>query len=266
MTKIIDVTQYLEKIAPLHLQESYDNAGLICGHQYEEVKGVLVSLDCIESIVDEAIRKQCNLIVSHHPIIFKGLKSLTGQNYVERTVMKAIKHDIAIYAIHTNLDNVLDKGVNERIAQRIGLVDIQPLIPKDIGDESRKVGTGVIGIPNKPMPTMAYLHMIKDAMSTSCVKHTAPVKDVIKRVAVCGGSGSSFLKNAIRANADLYITADFKYHEYFDAEDDIIIADIGHYESEQYTIDLLYEIITNKFRNFAAYYTEVNTNPVKYLF
>lgn len=265
MTKLIEIVKYLEQVAPLKLQESYDNSGLICGDIDKQISGAIISLDCIESVVDEAISKKCNLIVSHHPIIFKGLKTLSGNNYIERTVIKAIKNDIAIYAIHTNLDNVINKGVNEKIAHQLNLIDLKPLIPKTNDYPELNVGTGIIGSTQSAVNPEDYLRFIKDRMNTACIKHTKIINKPIESVAICGGSGSSFLTNARQQGADIFITADFKYHEFFDAENDIIIADIGHFESEQYTIDLLYEIITNKFSTFAAYCTEVNTNPVNYL-
>lgn len=260
--KVSDITSWLEHIAPPHLQESYDNAGLITGHPDQDVTGVLFSLDAIETVVDEAIQKGCNMIVSHHPIVFRGLKRFNGANYVERTVIKAIRHEIALYAIHTNLDNVLHRGVNERIAQRLGLQNIQILTPKaGVPD----VGAGVTGSLPEPMSELDFLHQVKTAMLTRCIRHTALTGKVVRKIAVCGGSGSFLLSDAIRAGADVFITADFKYHEFFDADYRIVIADIGHYESEQFTIPLLFEIISEKFPNFALHLTRVSTNPVHYL-
>ncbi len=256
------VITHLEKIAPLSYQESYDNAGLITGDPSWEVKGVLTSLDATEAIVEEAIQRNCNLIVAHHPIVFKGLKKITGANYVERTIIKAIKSDIAIYAIHTNLDNVLYKGVNAKIAERLSLQDVEILAPKSMVNQ--EVGSGVWGHLPKPMPSIDFLAYLKSQMKVGIIRHTELIKKQIERVAICGGSGSFLLPFAKEKKADIYITADFKYHEFFDADKEIIIADIGHYESEQFTIDLLYEIISETFSTFAVYKTEVNTNPVKY--
>lgn len=266
--RIKDLTQYLETIAPLPLQESYDNAGLLCGHREMEVKGVLCSLDATEDIVEEAIQQHCNVVVAHHPIIFKGLRQINGKNYVERTIIKAIKNDIAIYAIHTNLDNVLYHGVNERIAHRLGLQNLEMLIPKTPYvthlESSLITGTGIVGELEKSMSEGDFLKYLKDRMNTPCVRHTELLNKDIQKVAICGGSGSSFLPAAIRQSCDVYVSADFKYHEFFDADQQILIADIGHYESEQYTIELLYEIITKNFSNFAVRKTNLNTNPVKY--
>jgi dinuclear metal center YbgI/SA1388 family protein len=365
MTTIKEVTDYLETIAPRSYQESYDNSGLLTGNPNSVVTGVLVTLDCIEAIVEEAIQTNCNLIVAHHPILFKGLKKLTGQNYVERTIIKAIKHDIAIYAIHTNLDNVF-AGVNKKIADKIRLKNLRVLSPKsnslmkltafipkenketvmaalhaagagNIGDykncsfqvmgegtflptgkanptlgevgklerveevraevifpehlknkilsalrqahpyeevayylhrlenENQEVGAGMIGELEHPLELMTFLHGLKTSMNTTCIRHTASTNKKISRVALCGGSGSFLLPNAISAGADIYVSADFKYHEFFDADGKIVIADIGHYESEQYTKDLLTEVLKEKFTTFATNFSKTITNPISYL-
>ncbi len=246
--KIKDVVAYLETIAPPFLQESYDNAGLIVGNLQREVKGVLVSLDAVESVVEEAREKGCNLIVAHHPIIFKGLKRITGRTYVERTIIEAIKNDIAIYAIHTNLDNILYNGVNERIARQLGLDNCKILAPKQMNLDGNEVGSGLIG--NLPQSMMAkdFLLQLKASMQVSCVRHTALLNRPVHLVAICGGAGSFLLPEAIRQGADVFVSADFKYHEFFDANSQIVIADIGHYESEQFTIDLLTKLLSEKFK------------------
>ncbi len=264
--KISQLIDYLQEIAPLHLQEQYDNAGLLVGDKNAILDGVLISLDSTEDVVEEAISLGCNLIVAHHPIIFSGLKKLTGSNYIERTVIKAIKNDIAIYAIHTNLDNVFRDGVNEMIAHKIGLQNLRFLRPKaEVSNEEYEVGSGMIGELESSLSAKAFLQHLKDAMEVSCVKYTDLVINEIKTVAVCGGSGGFLLSDAIKAKADIFITSDYKYHEFFDANGEVIIADIGHYESEQFTIALLHGLITKKFSNFAAHCTKVNTNPVNYL-
>jgi dinuclear metal center YbgI/SA1388 family protein len=364
-TMIKEVTDYLETIAPCTYQEGYDNSGLITGNPSWKVTGVLVTLDCIESIVEEAIQAKCNLIVAHHPIVFQGLKKLTGQNYVERTIIKAIKNDIAIYAIHTNLDNVFE-GVSKRIAERIGLKNLRILAPKsnqllklttfiplankdtvmtslhqagagNIGDykncsfqvigegnftptsnsnpvigelnkpetvkevraevifpeplkykilaalrsahpyeevayylsrlenENQEVGSGIVGDLPEPMELIPFLNRLKINMNTASIRHTASTSKLISKVAVCGGSGSFLLTKAIAAGADIYITADIKYHEFFDANGKIVIADIGHYESEQFTKDLLMEVLTEKFTTFTTTFSQTNTNPISYL-
>jgi len=364
MVKIKEVSAYLESIAPKALQESYDNSGLLVGNKDRTITGVLISLDCTEEVVSEAKRKKCNLIISHHPIIFKGLKSLTGKNYVERAVIKAIKNDIAIYAIHTNLDNV-SNGVNEKICRKLGLVAPRILRPKtdnlakletfvppkwsarvlnalhkagagNIGDYSEcsfvlsgkgsflpneranpkigkkgkretveeerlevifpkqlkqdilhalkkshpyeeaayylhdlqnfnhHTGSGMIGNLPKPMSSRKFLALLKEKFRLKMLKHTPLVFPKISRVAVCGGSGSFLISNALSEKADIFITADIKYHEFFDAEGRIILADIGHYESEVLTKDLLYEILRKKFSTFAVNLSKTNTNPVRY--
>ncbi len=264
MPTIKEVTAHLETIAPPNYQEGYDNAGLITGDPNWEVTNVLCSLDATEAVIDEAIMLGCNLVVAHHPIVFKGLKKINGRNYVERTVIKAIKNDVAIFAIHTNLDNVLHRGVNAKIAERLGLQNISILAPKpEVNDLS--VGAGVIGELSSPVEESHFLEKLKETMLAGCVRHTRLLGRPIKTVALCGGAGSFLLPMAIARKADVYITGDFKYHEFFDADGHLVIADIGHFESEQFTIDLLHEIISEKFTIFAPLKTSVNTNPVHYL-
>jgi len=359
-----DITHYLESRYPLSLQESYDNCGLTYGHKTHEVQGVLFALDVTEDIVREAISKKCNLIISHHPVVFKGLKQINGSNMTERVLELCIKNDIALYAIHTNLDNHKE-GVNKRIADTIGLSDLKILKPKkdklvklcvfvpeeaetelsdalynagagSVGNYSecnfttegkgsfkpninakpktgelhkknelveikaeylvplahlnqvlnamyanhpyeevahdiiplhniqQDMGSGMIGSLKKPIATKKFLKHLKSTFNTGLIKHTALVKDEIKTVAICGGSGSFLIESARRKRADIYITSDLKYHEFFDANNELIIADIGHWESEQYTVNLLYENIKEKFSKFALHLTEENTNPVKY--
>lgn len=363
--KLRTLLQYLEQIAPPAYQESYDNAGLIVGDFNAEITGVLICLDSLESTIDEAIEKNCNVIIAHHPIVFRGLKRFNGRGYVERIVMKAIKNDIAIYAAHTNLDNV-HNGVNAKICEKLGLVKTRILAPKKgllkklytfvpvehsdavrnalfnagagkIGDYEdtsfnligagsfkagantnphvgekgkrhyeaetkievifpailegkiinalkqthpyeevaydvitldnvhQRIGSGMIGELEEPMEFDMFLLTLKETMQAGCIRYTKPLKQTVKKIAVCGGAGSFLLRNAISKKADVFITADYKYHEFFDADNQIVIADIGHYESEQYTIELFYELITQKFRTFAVHKTQVNTNPINYL-
>ncbi|HAE29597.1 MAG TPA: Nif3-like dinuclear metal center hexameric protein [Flavobacteriales bacterium] len=364
--KIQDVITCLEEWAPPVYQEDYDNSGLIVGDRNAEVKGVLVCLDSIEPVVGEAIAKGCNLIVAHHPILFGGITSLTGSTYVERVLLKAIKNDIAIYAIHTNLDNVFS-GVNNEISNRLGLVNRSILSPKkncftklitfvpsqhaenlrtalfkagggEIGEYSNcsyntegygtfqpndktnpaigevgklnqeletkvevlvrnlalkdvlsalfnahpyeevaydlipllnsdaTIGSGMVGDLDKEMPVGDFLSRLKDIFNVGALKHTSLENHSrIRRIAVCGGSGSFLLNEAIARNADVFISSDFKYHQFFDADGRIVIADIGHYESEQFTIGLIGRRLTEKFTTFAVHFTEVNTNPINYL-
>lgn len=362
--KVQDFTRYLEDLAPLGSQESYDNSGLIVGQPDMKVTGVLLSLDCIEATIDEAIEKGANLIIAHHPIVFKGLKKINGKNYVERTVIKAIKNDIAIYAIHTNLDNY-KLGVNYEIAQRIGLKNPKILVPssntlrklvffcpqKDsqqvidaifkagggnigayencsfqsigtgsftpgpeanpsegsigkpekleelrieilipshkehaivqamkkahsyeevayevypITNQNQDEGAGMVGELENEMNTKEFLTHIKTIFNCGIIRHTEIIHKTIKKIAFCGGSGSFLLENAKKSGADIYITGDFKYHEFFDADKQIIIADIGHFESEQYTPHLILALLKKNFINFAFHLGNVNTNPIKY--
>lgn len=259
--RISDITTHLESIAPAHLQESYDNAGLIVGNPTTEVTGVLTSLDCTEAIVAEAKARGCNLVVAHHPIVFRGLKRFNGNDYVERTVIKAIKEDVAIYAIHTNLDNVRHQGVNERIAQRLGLQNLRLLKPKN---EEGTVGSGMVGELPQPMNGKEWLAYLKDKMELRVIKHTALIEAPVSTVALCGGAGGFLLADAKAAGAQVFVTSDYKYHEFFDADGDLVICDIGHYESERFTTQLLAELLTKKFPTFAVLCTELTTNPVRY--
>jgi dinuclear metal center YbgI/SA1388 family protein len=362
--KIKDVVTSLEALAPLSLQEGYDNAGLLTGDENADCTGMLISLDSTTAVVDEARKKGCNLIVSHHPIVFSGLKKITGKNYVQKAVINAIKNDIALYAIHTNLDNVLN-GVNGKIAELLELKNISVLAPREnqlkklytfvpvtdadnvrraifdagaghIGNyeecsfnaegfgtfkggsntdpyvgkpgelhreneikievifpswlESRilksllaahpyeevaydivrldnrfsSIGSGVIGDLNEAVPEKTFLNSLKEKFKLNVIRHTELLNKPISKVAVCGGAGSFLISSALAAGADVFITSDIKYHEFFDANDKMVIADIGHYESEQFTINLLQEFLEQKFPTFAVLKTEVNTNPVRY--
>ena len=362
--RIQDVISYLDQLAPPAYQENYDNATLICGDRNAEVKGIVCTLDCTEAVVDEAISLGANLIVAHHPIVFKGLKSLTGRNYVERTVIKAIKQDIAIFAIHTNLDHVAT-GVNKRICDRLELTETRILQPKkeilsklvffvpienksevvdavfaagagQIGEykdcsfqvegtgtftpsenanpfsgqrgipqyekevrvevilpshsskkiihvmkkahpyeevayylsslenENQEVGAGMIGKLNRPMEGLEFLDYLKEKMNLKVLKHTDLISKKVSRVAVCGGAGIFLLSDAKRSGADVFVTSDIKYHEFFDAEGQLILCDIGHYESEIFTKELLGELLSQNFPNIALYLTKVVTNPTSY--
>ncbi len=362
--KITDVINLLEETAPPAYQESYDNAGLLTGNPLWDCTGIICTLDATEEVINEARQKKCNLIVAHHPIIFGGLKKITGRNYVERAVITAIRNDIAIYAIHTNLDNVIH-GVNNKMADRLGLINRSILAPKtgelmklftfvplaqaekvrsaifnagggNIGNYSevsfnaegtgtfkgnasanpyagepgkrheeqeikmevifpaylqknivaallkshpyeevaydlvslanahQQVGSGLVGYLPAPVAEEQFLSQLKLAFGLKVIKHTPLQGRPIGKVALCGGSGSFLTKHAIASAADIYITSDVKYHEFFDAGDKLVLADIGHWESEQYTIDLLFDILQSKFPTFAVLKTEVKTNPVEY--
>ena len=260
-----DILLYIDQVAPFRYQESYDNAGLICGSRKSPVTGVITCLDTTEAVIDEAIHRNCNVVIGHHPIIFRGLKNVTDETYIGRAIIKAIQNDVAIIAVHTNLDNILINGVNERLAHKLGLIQLEILNPNKHVDPSGKVGAGVIGTLKSPAESSYFLEEVKVKMQVPTLKHTPIHQSSVLKVAVCGGSGIFLLGQALAAKADVFITSDVKYHEFFDAVGKLILIDIGHYESEQHTIELLAELISNKFTTFAAHCTKVITNPVKYL-
>ena len=365
MITIGHIIKEIETFAPPVFQESYDNATLITGNLQNECTGVMICLDALEEVLVEALEKKCNLVVAHHPIVFSGLKSITGRNYIERVIIQAIKNDIAIYAAHTNLDNV-SMGVNRKFAEQLGIQQLRILDPKkgllrklqtyvphshhqqvmealfkagagnigkytecsfsteglgtfmgkeeanpylgeigirhtesekklevllDVSQQGRvlkalkeahpyeevayeliplenlhqEIGSGMIGQLPEPVDALDFLNMLKDRMRVSMLKHTAIVQPQVQSIALCGGSGSFLLNKAIAAGADVFITADLKYHQFFDADGKILLADIGHYESEQFTSQLFYDILIRKFPNFALHLTNVNTNPINYL-
>jgi dinuclear metal center YbgI/SA1388 family protein len=356
----------LENWAPSVLQETYDNAGLLTGDPLQDCTGVICALDVTENIISEAIGNSCNLIVAHHPFLFTPLKKITGSTAVERTLIQAIKHDIAVYAIHTNLDNVLH-GVNGKIADRLGIIQRQVLEPKantlrklytfvpvasmesvrsalfkagagHIGQYSEcsfsseghgtfkasagtapfvgKVGerhtekelklevifpfylqkniisslkgahpyeevaydvvqlenthevtgSGLIGHLQNPMSEKEFLMLVKKQFETPLIRHTALRNRTVNKVALCGGAGSFLARKAKAAGADAYLSADFKYHEFFEGDENMILCDIGHFESEQFTMDLLVEHLTGNFPTFAIRKSVVSTNPVRYYF
>lgn len=260
--KIKEVTTLLESWAPMRYAESYDNVGLLTGHPDQEVSGVLIAIDSTEEIVEEAIRLGHNLIIAHHPILFKGIKRLNGNNYVERAIIRAIKHDIALYAIHTNLDNV-NSGVNHQIANLLGLQNQTILLPKT-GFTDPPIGSGMVGILPQTMDEVDFLIFLKATMQLPLIKHTVLLNKPISKVAVCGGSGSFLIPAAMDAGAQVFITSDLKYHEYFDADRTIILMDIGHFESERFTIGLIHQYILSGCPGLAIVPTTLNTNPVQY--
>ncbi len=343
--KLFEISNYLDTRVPLAFQEEYDNCGLLIGNKKSKINSVLVCLDCTEEVLDEAIKGKYNLIVSHHPLLFHGLKKITGSNYVEKITEKAIKNNIAIYAMHTNLDN-MHGGVSFQIANKISLKNLKFLKPKtnllsrlivycppsytekvksalfasgagrvgesydkcsfvssgmgsfrplegaspfagSVGKESLSkedkievvfysylkskilcaltCGSGVIGELKKEITLKKFLGHIKKHMNTNVIRYTASSNnDKIKTVAVCGGSGSFLLPDAIKNNADVYISSDFKYHDFFDADNKISICDIGHYESEYFTQHLIFDILKENFSKLAVHLTSVCTNPVLY--
>ena len=363
--KLKELIQELNHWAPPSFQEGYDNSGLITGFPEQEVTGVLVTLDCTEPIIEEAISKKCNVVIAHHPIVFSGLKRITGANYVERTIIKAIKHDIAIFSIHTNLDHI-STGVNAQIGKLLGiekpailkplkghLLKLQTYVPTKHVDEVTNAmfsagagsigkydscsfrtkgtgtfrasdsatpyvgvkgevhheeeelisvvlykhqlnkvthalksahpyeevaydlyelqnsdqinGAGMYGDLSKPVSTLDFLNIVKSTFNCESIRYTNFHKNEIKRIAWCGGAGSFLLNDAKRIKADIFITGDFKYHQFFDADSEIIIADIGHFESEQFTKELIADFLGENFSTFAVRLSEVNTNPINYL-
>lgn len=363
--KIKELLNYLEELCPLSYQESYDNCGLLTGDKEKEITGVLLCLDSTEEVLKEAVKLKCNLVIAHHPILFFPIKRITGKTYSERALIYAIKNDLSVYAMHTNLDNIR-MGVNNKIAEKIGLKNLSILSPKDgilrklvtycpvnkaeevrtamfaagagtIGDynecsfnivgtgtfkageksnphvgtkhkrhhekEERieviysssgesalikallsthpyeevaydiyslkmahpQIGAGMVGELEKPLSEKDFLSLLKKNMKASGIRYTPFTGKKVKKVAICGGAGQFLLPDAIRSGAEVFVTSDFKYHQFFDAEGKILIADIGHYESEQFTPEILYSILKEKFTTFAARISKTNTNPVNYL-
>lgn len=259
---IKEIISLIEDYAPLKLQASFDNSGLLCGDPERELTSILLCIDVTEEVIKEAIAKGHNLIISHHPLIFSGLKHITPATYVERCVINAIKHDITIYAAHTNMD-VVANGVSGRMADKLDLQHRQILQPE--GDPMTGNGFGIIGELQQPVESMTFLQQVKKIFRCDRLRYTAPHTPSIQRVAVCGGAGASFFKQALAGKADIYISGDFKYHDFFLTENRIMVADIGHYESEQFTKEIFYEILTKKISKFAVQFSEINTNPIKYL-
>ena len=260
MQKIKDLIQEIEKYAPLSLQESYDNAGVQVGDIYRTATGVLLALDVTEEVIEEAYNLRCNVIISHHPLIFKPLSSLTGKSYIERCVVKAIQKEIVIYAAHTNLDNVIN-GVSHRIAQKMGLQHIRILST----EKDALSGPGVMGELSSDEEELDFLYLLKDIFELKVLKHSPLRNKKIKKVAVCGGSGAFLIPDAIAAGADVFITGEAKYNDFYNVENKILLSVIGHYESEVCTKEIFFEIITKKFPNFAVHFSKINLNPVNYL-
>ena len=260
MPLIKEVIEALELMAPLSWQEDFDNSGVQVGDVSQPATAALLCLDVTEAVIDEAITLGCNLIISHHPIAFRPFKSLTGVNYVQRCIMRACKHDIVIYAAHTNIDNAKG-GVNYELARMLGLENVSTLCPTS----EENVGGGAIGSLPTPMSEMDFLIQIKERLGLERLNHSPLRGRMINRVALCGGSGSFMMRDAIRQEADIFITGEAKYNDYYDAEEHILLAVAGHYETEVCTKSLFNKIISEKFPTFALHFSEVNSNPVKYL-
>ncbi len=260
--KIKEVVSALERFAPLPLQESFDNAGLQVGLTEAEVSGALLCLDVTEKIVEEAVAKGCNLVVSHHPLIFHPLKRIAGQGDVERAVMAAIKNDVAIVSMHTNIDNARG-GVNFKIAEKMELQDSRFFAQKTVGDI--ECGSGVVGELPQPLAADDFILMLKKRFDVECVQCNQLLRRPISRVAVCGGAGSFLLPEAVALGADAFVTGEMHYHEYFGREQEIQIAVIGHYQSEQYTKEIFKSVIEAECPGVRTVLTEQNTNPIIYL-
>ena len=259
--KAKQVLDALEQYAPLPLQDGFDNAGLQIGlTEEQEVTGALLCLDVTEAVIDEAERMGCNLIVAHHPLLFHGLKSITGKSYVERCVIKAIQKGIGIYAAHTNLDNA-EGGVNYRIAEKIGLENLSFLDAKP----GLSAGAGVMGELPTAEDESHFLERVKELFGIQCLRHNALCGRMIRRVALCGGAGGFLLSNAIAQGADAFLTGEMRYHDYFGHEGELLIAEMGHYESEQYTVDIFAELLAQHFPELKIVKTSHNTNPINYL-
>ena len=254
-----EITNILENWSPLNSAEEFDNVGLLVGNSNEIITKAIITIDTTEEVVDEAIKNDCNLIITFHPIIFDGLKNITEQTYVERIVFKAIQNNINIYAIHTNLDNN-PKGVNYKICQKLEMNNTKFLISKVEGT----FGMGMVGELNKELSEIEFFNFLKSKMNIKNIKHSPFIGKKIKKVAVLGGSGSFAIENAIAEKADCYLTSDLKYHDYFKADNKILLADIGHYESEQFTKELILEFLNEKIPKFACIISKSNTNPVNY--
>lgn len=268
--KVQEVISALEDFAPLPLQESYDNAGLQVGLTEAEVSGALLCLDVTEEVVGEALELGCNMIVSHHPLIFHGLKHLTDSDMVQRCVRLALQNDVAIYSSHTNLDAAID-GVNYMMAERLGLVDVVLLQPRmvtiGVAHTERKVqaGNGIIGYLPEEEDSLVFLQRVKQAFGVECLMHNELLSRPIQSVAICGGAGDFLLDEAIRVQADAFLTGEMHYHQYFGHDGQIQIGVLGHYQSEQYTIDIFNSIIGERFPKLPLFRTSVCTNPIKYL-
>jgi len=260
--KIQDVLSALEQFAPLPLQESWDNAGLQVGLTEAEVSGALLCLDVTEAVVDEALEKGCNLIVSHHPLLFRGLKTISDLTDVQRTVRKAVKNDVAVVSMHTNMDNA-QGGVNFKMAEKLGLTDVQFMAPKTV--DGVTCGSGIIGQLAEPLAAEAFVAKVKQAFGVACAMTNQLLERPVSRVALCGGAGDFLLDEAVKAGADAFITGEMHYHQYFGYEQQIQICVIGHYQSEQYTTEVFRDIINERCPGIRTEIAETMTNPICYL-
>lgn len=265
--KIREITDAIEQYAPLRLQEEWDNAGIQVGDPEAEATGALLCTDATEAVIAEAIKRGMNLVIAHHPLIFRGLKKIMGRTPVERAVAMAIKHDITVYSAHTNMDSAW-QGVSFRMADKIGMTDVQFLDVNRVDPygehESTSAGCGVIG-DIEPMPAREVLKRVKEAFEVGAVRYSGDGDCIVSRVALCGGAGGFLLDKAVAMGAQLYVTADMRYHDFLDNNQRIVIADIGHYESEHYTKEIFLEIIQKKYPTFAVAFAKNETNQVNYI-
>lgn len=259
--KVKDVVAPLEAAAPLFLQESYDNSGLIVGDANREVSSALICVDVTEEVLQEAVELGAGLVISHHPLIFHPLKHLTGETYIERAVTAAIRHGIAIYACHTNLDSA-HGGMSFMLGNILGLRNITPL---EEALHKGGAGFGIVGEPECEVPTFDFLEYVRATLDIKCIRYSNITRPTARRIALCTGAGASLMRAAKLAGADVYISSDFRYNDFLDADRELVIADIGHFESEYCAIDLIYEIIRKKMTNFALYKSVQSVNPVNYL-
>ena len=268
MNKVSEILSYITEVAPIHWQESYDNSGLLVGDANALVDKVLLTLDLTEKVIDEAIENSFHLVISHHPLIFKGLKNILVDDTTGRIITKAIKHDISIAAMHTNIDNSF-YGVNRVLAEQLGLKDLQILRSSQqssIIDQQLEiqVGSGMLGVLENEISENDFLKIIKEKLNVGAIRHSEFLNKPIRKVAICGGSGAFLIDDAKRCGADVYVTADLKYHDFFDADNEILIVDAGHFETEQFTKQLFADIILKKNPKFAVQISRVNTNSVNY--
>jgi len=257
------IAAVLEEMAPLHYQESYDNAGFCVGNPQTTVTAALLCVDVTEAVLDEAIAAGANLIISHHPVIFKGLKQLTGKTYTERIVEKALKNNLTLYAAHTNADSVRG-GVSEAMADKLGLVNRRILDTRSGELVTTEAGFGMVGDLPRPLAAADFLQIVKKCFGTPCLRYSQPPGGDITRVAVCGGSGASLLPNAVAAGATAFVTADCKYHDFFDADQRLMLVDAGHYETEEDVLQIFYDCLTKKMPTFAVHFAKNKSNAVNY--
>jgi len=259
--KIRQIISALEEFAPLALQDSYDNAGLQIGLAEDaEASGALLCLDVTEDVLEEAVRLGCNMVVSHHPLLFRPLKSIAGRDYIERCVVLAVKHDVTVYAAHTNLDSARG-GVNFKIAEKLGLRQLEWLSPKQGVD----AGEGVVGLLPEPMEKEDFLVLVKERFDVDALRYNSWTGEQVQRVAVCGGAGNSLIPKAVQLGCDAFLTGEIGYHRFFGHEDELLMLELGHYESEQFTLDVLHDIIHRAAPELPVYLTTVETNPINYL-